>query len=148
RSDTITLALQDNPSGATLGGTVSAAAVAGVATFPAVTISAIGAGESLKASTTGLPSATTTAVEIKPAAATKLVVTTAPAASFVAGTSFNVVVKAEDNFGDVDPNFPNAAASLGNYSLVTLAQGRNRGRDLPAKGQDAWDGTRGGCYDH
>ena len=57
----VTLAFGANPGGATLGGTLVVNAVAGVATFPGLTVSAIGAGYTLVANATGLPSATSTA---------------------------------------------------------------------------------------
>jgi hypothetical protein len=104
-SGTVNLALQANPSGATLGGTTSATASGGVALFPTVTLSKIGSGETLQATTQGLTSATTTAINVQGAPATKLVATTVPAATIQAGTPFDVVVKAEDGFGDVDSSY-------------------------------------------
>jgi hypothetical protein len=119
---TVSLGLQNNPSGATLGGTTTATAangglVAGVATFPAVTLSAIGSGETLQATATGLASVTTNAFAIQPASAIKLIATTVPPASLVAGTPFDVVIKAVDSFGDVDPNFN------GSVTLAVLPSG-------------------------
>ena len=56
---TVTLGLGNNPSGGTLGGTLSKAAVAGVASFGDLTIDKSGTGYSLKASATGMPGAVT-----------------------------------------------------------------------------------------
>lgn len=53
-TNTVTVALDDNPSGAALGGTVSAAAVAGVATFPDLTVDLPEDGYTLGATATGL----------------------------------------------------------------------------------------------
>jgi Big-like domain-containing protein/invasin-like protein/calcineurin-like phosphoesterase family protein len=54
----VTLAIGVNPSGGTLGGVLSIAAVAGVATFSGLTIDRTGAGYTLKASATSIPGAT------------------------------------------------------------------------------------------
>ena len=53
----ITLALSTNPTGATLGGTLSVAAVSGVASFPTLTVNNASAGYKLGAAATGLTSA-------------------------------------------------------------------------------------------
>ena len=58
----ITIALASNPGGATLGGTLTATAVNGVATFSNLTISSAGNGYTLQATSTGLTSATTNAM--------------------------------------------------------------------------------------
>ena len=103
---TVTLTLNQNGSNATLSGTTKVVAVAGVASFPGVQLSAIGGTETLLASATGLTGATTTAFSINPGLATKLAVTTVPSPSIIAGTPLdNIVVEAQDNFGDVDPTF-------------------------------------------
>jgi photosystem II stability/assembly factor-like uncharacterized protein len=60
----ITLALGNNPSGATLLGTVSAAAVGGTASFDLVGIDKVGAGYTLTASTDGVPSVTSDPINI------------------------------------------------------------------------------------
>lgn len=58
---TVTLALGSNPGGATLGGTLAAAAVAGVATFADLTLDAAGSGYTLLASASGLSGASSAA---------------------------------------------------------------------------------------
>jgi photosystem II stability/assembly factor-like uncharacterized protein len=60
----ITLALGNNPSGATLLGTVSTAAAGGTATFDLVGIDKLGTGYTLTASTDGVPSATSGPIDI------------------------------------------------------------------------------------
>ena len=55
----VTLALANNPAGGTLGGTLTATAVNGVADFPGLTINNPGNGYTLQATTNGLTSATT-----------------------------------------------------------------------------------------
>ncbi len=54
----VTIAIGNNPGGATLGGTVSTNAVGGVATFGTLTLNKGGAGYTLTASSAGLTSAT------------------------------------------------------------------------------------------
>jgi hypothetical protein len=115
---TVILNLQNNPTGATLGGTTSVLASSGVASFTGVTLSKIGSGETLVASSPSNPTLTTVVSNvfgITAAAATKLVVTAAPPATNTAGTAFNVTVQAQDNFGDVDPNF--------NSNVTLIVQG-------------------------
>jgi hypothetical protein len=63
-TNTVTLALGTNPTGETLNGTVSVAAVNGVATFNNVQVSGAGAGFTLLASATGLTSATSHAFNV------------------------------------------------------------------------------------
>ncbi len=63
-SSTVTLAIGTNPGGGTLGGTVSKAAVAGVATFTDLSISAAGDGYTLVATDGALTSATSAAFNI------------------------------------------------------------------------------------
>jgi hypothetical protein len=115
---TVTLKLQNNPSGATFAGgatTLTAQATDGVATFPSVSLSAIGNGETLQATAQGLTSATSGAVNINPGAAIKLKVITGPTGTLVAGTPFDVEIRALDGFGDVDPNYNS------NVTLTVLA---------------------------
>jgi hypothetical protein len=65
-TDSITLALGPNPSGATLSGTNSVGAVGGVATFSDLLISQPGTGYTLTASATALGSATSAAFDVLP----------------------------------------------------------------------------------
>ena len=112
----MTLALANNPNGATLGGTSTVNASAGVATFAGLTLDKAGAGATLRASGTGLSAATTGAITVTAAAASQLVLTTAPPGSVTAGSGFGLVVTAEDPFGNVASNFA---------SSVTLALANN-----------------------
>ena len=61
---TVTLSFGSNPGGATLGGTLSAATVGGLATFNNVTVDQPGTGYTLVASSTGLTSAESAAFNI------------------------------------------------------------------------------------
>jgi hypothetical protein len=69
---TVSLSFDANPAGATLGGTTSVAAVAGVATFANVTLNKAGAGYRLRANASGLTGDTTATFAIVNAVATTL----------------------------------------------------------------------------
>jgi hypothetical protein len=92
----VTVALSNNPGGATLGGTLTVTAQSGVATFSDLTLDKADIGYTLLVTASGLASATTDAITVTPAAASQLVVTTQPPASVVAGSGFGLVVSAED----------------------------------------------------
>jgi len=69
---TVTLAIGTNPASGTLSGTTAVAAVAGVATFSAVSINRPGTGYTLTATAAGLAAATTGAFSVVPGAPTRL----------------------------------------------------------------------------
>jgi dUTPase len=98
----------DGAAGDSLGGTLTATAVDGVATFSGLTISAAGGGDVLTASSAGLTSGSS-----QPFSVTndQLVVTTSPD-SPIAGQGFGLIVEAENAAGAVDHGFT---------GLVTLA---------------------------
>ena len=79
---TVTVALGNNPGGATLGGTLTAPVVNGVATFSDLTLSQPGTGYTLTVTDSGIAGAqTTTAITVTAGSnATKVVVTASPAA--------------------------------------------------------------------
>jgi len=104
-SGNVTLAIGANPGSATLGGTVTVAVVAGVATFSNLTLNQQGTGYTLVASATGLASATSTAFNVGPAAANLLAFTTEPPASVAAGSAFGIVVTARDALGNTATTF-------------------------------------------
>ena len=62
---TVTVALLNNPGGATLGGTVSVTAQNGVATFTGLTLDEVGTGYTLQVSSDGLAAATSNAVNVQ-----------------------------------------------------------------------------------
>ncbi len=97
----VTVALAGKPSGASLGGTASAAASGGVATFSGLTIDQAGSGYMLQAAAAGLTSSDTRAFAVTPAAAAKLVITSGPATSVTAGTPLGLTVDVEDAFGNL-----------------------------------------------
>jgi protocatechuate 3,4-dioxygenase beta subunit len=71
-TNTVTLAIADNPGGGTLSGATSHAAVSGVATFTGVSIDKAGTGYTLAASATGLSGATSSSFDITVGGATRL----------------------------------------------------------------------------
>ncbi len=115
----ITVSLAANPDSATLGGTLTVNAVAGIATFSDLTLNRVGTQFTLRANV-GALSTTTAAFSVTPAAAAALVVTTSPA-SATAGTTLApaTVVRARDAFGNA------ATAYTGNVTvaLATNAPG-------------------------
>lgn len=85
---TVTLALGNNPGGATLGGTLSRSAIAGVATFSELSLNKPGTGYTLTASSSGLTETTSSAFNISCQAITVNPSTTTIASRTV-GTSFS-----------------------------------------------------------
>ncbi|MDR3637598.1 MAG: hypothetical protein P4L84_27580 [Isosphaeraceae bacterium] len=114
---TVTIALANNPSGATLGGAKTATVENGYAVFPGLSLGAAGSGYTIQATSAGLTSATTNPINVS-LQATHLVVTTEPPASVAARTGFEIVVAAEDANGNVDTSFT---------APVTLTIGNNPG---------------------
>ena len=85
---------------------MTATVVNGVASFSNLAISSAGNGYTFQATSTGLTSTTTNAMDVTPAGvATQLIMTTVPPSPIVAGTGFGLVIKAEDGFGTVDTSF-------------------------------------------
>jgi len=74
----ITMAILNNPGGATLGGTTTVNAVAGVATFSSLNLNRTGSGYTLRATSGSLTAATSDAFNINPGAPTALVWTVQP----------------------------------------------------------------------
>src|SRR5207302_1854160 len=74
----VTIALGTNPSGGTLGGTLTVAAVSGVASFANLTLDKAGNGYTLAASAASLTGATSSAFNVSAGTATKLAFTVQP----------------------------------------------------------------------
>ncbi len=98
---TVTVALQNNPGGATLGGTLTVTASGGVATFSGLTLTKAASGYTLVVSNSSVNSATTSAITVTPAAATQLAITTQPPASVRVNSSFGLQASIEDAYGNV-----------------------------------------------
>ena len=104
----VTLAIGANPGTSTLGGTVTFAAVGGIATFPSISLNKTGVGYTLTATSGALPVATSGTFNITPAAATNL--------GFFAGNGQTglvlqtlptpLIVKVTDAFANAVPGVP------------------------------------------
>ncbi len=90
----VTVALLANPTGATLSGTTTVAAVAGVATFADLRLDTLGAGFTLLASAAGIQSDTSAAFAITGGVPAALVITQEPGNS-LAGTAIAPAVTVE-----------------------------------------------------
>ena len=107
----VSLAIATNPGGSTLGGLTTVAANATnptSATFSGLTLNKIGSGYTIEASSGKLTSATTTGITVTPALATQLVIQPnggPPPATVSAGQSFQMIVDAEDQFGNLVASF-------------------------------------------
>ena len=101
---TVTVALASDPSDATLGGTLTATASNGVATFYGLTLNTAASGYKLQVSSNGVDSATTNAITVTPAAASKLAIQTQPSATATAGQAFATqpAVEEVDQYGNVE----------------------------------------------
>jgi len=130
---TVNLALATSPSGATLGGTLTATASNGVATFSGLTLTTAGSGYTLEVSASGLGAGVTSAVTVTPAAATQVAITEEPPASVTAGSGFGLQASIEDPYGNVETSASNTVsvalatsptgATLGGTLSVTASQG-------------------------
>lgn len=114
----VTLAIGTNPGGGTLGGTVTATAVSGVATFNNISIDKIGTGYTLTATASGLTSATSSTFNITAGTANKLAFFQQPSNAAVS-TSISPAVTVQ--IQDVNSNVTASTAA------VTLAIANNAG---------------------
>ncbi len=115
----IVVAIGTNPSGGTLAGPTTVAAVAGIATFSNLSIDKVGTGYTLRATSGALTAATSTAFNITPSTATQLVFTVQPS-NTVAGATITPAVRvtARDAQGNTVPDFTGS---------ITVAIGTNPG---------------------
>jgi hypothetical protein len=104
----VALAIGSNPGAATLGGTVSVAAVAGVATFSTLSLNKVGAGYTLVASSGSLASATSNGFAITAGAAGTLAFTAQPASTSAGATLATITVAAQDANGNVVTTYTGA----------------------------------------
>ncbi|MCC7003763.1 MAG: hypothetical protein IT357_16520 [Gemmatimonadaceae bacterium] len=113
----VSIGFGNNPSGATLGGTTTVNAVAGVATFSTLTVPAVGAGYTLEATSAGVAAVTSTPFNVTSAAATQLAWTVPPSTG-LAGAALTpaLVGEARDAGGNLATTFT---------GTVTLAFGAN-----------------------
>jgi len=101
-TDLVTVALATSPAGATLSGTTSVAAVAGVATFSDLRLDKSGAGYSLSAAANGIATTTSTAFGVGAGAAAGIIITGGNQQTAPAGTGLPIAygVRVSDAFGN------------------------------------------------
>lgn len=118
----VTLGLGSGSPAGNLGGSLTVNAVAGVATFAALTLDRAGSGYTLVASAGALSSAPSAAFEVTPATAARIVITTEPPASVVAGAPMTIGVTARDTLGNTVTAFTGTVtlSLLGNPTGDTL----------------------------
>jgi hypothetical protein len=130
----VTLAISANPGGSTLSGTLTVAAVAGVATFPGISLDKIGVGYTIGATSGALTPATSGAFNITAAAAFAIVADSGGGqAGLTSATLPNpFVARVIDQFGNkivghtVAWNVAGGGGSLGGVTTTTDANGRVR----------------------
>ena len=135
-----TIAVATGPAGGTLTGTTSATAKNGVADVSGLILTKAGSGYTLQVSSTGLTSATTTAITVTPLAASQFVITTQPPSSVTAGSPFGLTVTAEDTFGNQATSFNSSVVDLA--CRIIRAQAALAGRS-PARRAAAWRSSPG-----
>ncbi len=128
-SNTVTLALANNPGGSTLGGTLSVTPSGGVVTFSGLTLKKAGSGYTFQASSSGLSSATTSAMTVTPAAATQVVITKQPPSSVVVNSGFGLQASVEDAYGNVVTSASNTVKMV----LASNPSGSKLGGTLSVK---------------
>jgi hypothetical protein len=111
----VTLAIGNDPSGGTLSGTTTVAAVAGVATFSTLSLDRVGIGYTLSAATAGLAGATSAAFDVVPSTPTKLAFTVHPGTTTAGATITPATrVVAQDAFGNTATSFTsNVVVTIG-----------------------------------
>jgi streptogramin lyase len=101
---TVTVGLANNPGVATLGGTLTAMASNGVATFSGLSLTRAAIGYTLYASTGGYGWGISNALTVTPLAPSQLVITTQPSVTATAGQPFATqpVVYEADQYGNLE----------------------------------------------
>jgi hypothetical protein len=113
-TDDVTVAIGTNPSGGVLSGTLTRAAVDGVAIFDDLSIDRTGLGYTLTASATGLSGATSAPFDVVPNGLVQLVFTVQPVDS-KAGQAISVEVAIQDALGNIYTAYTgNMAVAIGN----------------------------------
>ena len=128
----MSVALANNPTGAMLGGTLTPPASNGIAIFSGLTLTKATAGYTLGVSSSGLSSATSSAVTVTPAAASRVVITTQPPASVVENASFDLIAAIEDAYGNIETS----TSSTVKVALDNNPGGAKLGGTLSVKASD------------
>ncbi len=118
-TNSVTIAIGTNPAGGTLGGTLTVAAVAGVATFSNLTLNNVGTGYTLVAASAGLTGQTSSAFSVT-AAATAVSLSVGQAQTFLASSNFSasLAVTAGAQYLIAVVNSNAAAAQSESFSLT------------------------------
>jgi adhesin/invasin len=127
---TIALALGANPAAGTLGGTLSAAAVNGVATFGDLSIQKAAVGYTVAATSAGFVGAESAAFSIFPAAPNQMTSTLEVAPQNVVADgaeSTTATVTVRDAYANTVPDVPVALTVTGGGNTLTPAQGATAG---------------------
>ena len=107
---TVSVAIATNPGGASLGGTLTATASQGVATFSGLTLTTAASGYTLQVSASGLGAGVSSPMTVTPAAASQVAITQQPPASVTAGSGFSLLAAVEDAYGNVETSASNAVS--------------------------------------
>jgi streptogramin lyase len=98
---TVAVGLENNPGCATLGGTLTATASNGVATFSGLSLTRAAIGYTLYTSTGGYGWGITNAITVTPAAPSQLVITQQPPSSIKVNGAFGLQASIADRYGNV-----------------------------------------------
>jgi hypothetical protein len=104
-ANNVTIAIGNNAGGGTLSGGQSKAAIAGIATYPGLSINATGTGYTLTATAVGLPVATSGAFNVIASVATRLFYTVQPSNATAGASTIAVTVEARDASGQLASGF-------------------------------------------
>ncbi|MFP2957090.1 Ig-like domain-containing protein [Myxococcus sp. 1LA] len=115
----VTLSLAAGPGGATLGGTLRAQAVDGVARFQEVVLTRAALGYQLKAEATGVEGAVSPSFDVTPAAAATVEVAGLPATA-IAGATHAADVTVRDAFGNIASGYRGTLSVQSSDAAATL----------------------------
>lgn len=116
----ITLAIANNPGGSSFHGTLSVAALNGVATFSDLSLTKTGSGYTLSATSPGLSSSTSGTFNVAPGPMTHFHVQSPASTNIstqIAGTPFDIRVAANDQFHNVVTDFTGTVQITSNAAL-------------------------------
>ncbi len=121
-TETVSIALDNDPNGANLGGTAFADLLGGVAAFSTLSIDSVGNGYTLQATAGTIMSLPSTPIDVTPTPAVSLEITVEPPTSVTVNQTFSVQVTALDQFNNPDGDF-NGNVSVALASGPTLQLG-------------------------
>ncbi len=126
----ITVGLSANPGSATLGGTLTENAVAGVATFANLTLNRVGSGYTMGATGSGVSGVISGTFSVSPGAASQLAITAQPSSTAQSGVAFapQPVLQLEDASGN-----PVSQSGVVVTAAIATGGGRWVGRSPPRR---------------